>query len=149
MTACVLWLGGALYFARVPVPASVALAYLTAATYGLGEEAARLQEVLVAAKLPVPEVRCPPFSSLRTALPHTCRCRCCMRCWHAWGYQTADPPPSPPPSSASVWLMWQTIPDAVALLPPTPIVREESWPLLTVARSAFDPTYAGPAEGEW
>ena len=39
------------------------------------------------------------------------------------------------------------LPGAVALLPPTPIMREEAWPLLTVARSAFDPTLAGPAEG--
>ena len=73
----------------------MSLAYLTASTYGLAEEAARLQEVLDGAKLALPT----PLEG------------------------------------------------ATALLPPTPIVREENWPLLTVARSAFDPTLAGPAEG--
>ncbi len=66
--------------------AAVPLAYVTAATHGLEEDAKRLSEMLVTAKLPVPPVRT----------------------------------------------------DARTLLPPTPIVREENWPLLTVSRGIFD-----------
>lgn len=71
------------------------LAYLTAKTNGLEEDAARIGELLASAGLPLPTVR----------------------------------------------------EDAQALLPPTPIIREENWPLLTVSRSAFDPTMAQPESG--
>lgn len=74
---------------------AVPLAFVTAATHGLSDDAQRLAELLTAAKLPVPAVR----------------------------------------------------EDARTLLPPTPIVKEENWPLLTVSRGIFDGTLSDAPTG--
>jgi len=72
------------------------LAYVTAATHKLDDQAAVFKEQLIAAGLPVPSLRA----------------------------------------------------DAKLLVPPTPIMREDNWPLLTVSRSVFDPSKMDSASYE-
>jgi coatomer protein complex subunit alpha (xenin) len=72
-----------------------ALAYVTAATHGLEEEAGRIEEALQ------PELAAELKASLAS--------------------------------------------DAPLLLPPTPILREDNWPLLTVSKGFFESLAAGGA----
>ena len=96
----------ALYLGDVPERVKVleqvgqlSLAYLTAATHGLEEDAARLRQAIEDAEIPVPDL-----SSYAEK--------------------------------------------ATLLLPPTPITREDNWPLLEVSRGVIHDALQGNGNGE-
>lgn len=103
----------------------VALAYACARTYGLEEDAKRLQDAMEQAGLPLPDT-----SGIGAAAAA-----------HAEGSLVAPGTRSAPTDAAN------GDPGAVACVPPTPIVRGKDWPLCAVRASPFEASFKAAAEG--